>query len=436
MADLARKTAFEVIDAVLANGAPLDEALEQAFAGARGLATRDRAFARNLAATVLRRRGALDHALSQYLKRPLPNSAAWVKTWLYLGAAQILFLEVPDHAAVETAVAGLKTTSRQGAGGFAGLVNAVLRNVARNRETHLREIEKNPGINLPPWLWRRWVATFGEKTAAAIAQASLAAPPLDLCLKAAEDKKDLMKALKTQEVFERILRLEGAGRIEALTGFREGKWWAMDIAASLPPGLLGDVRAKRVLDLCAAPGGKTLYLASRGAKVSALDQSAARLARLKENLERTALSAEVICADALEYQPREKFGAVLLDAPCSATGTLRRHPDVPWRRSEDDIARLARLQAKLLERAISFLAPGGRLVYCVCSLEPEEGPNVIGEFLAAKADAVREPVTAAEVGGHKEWITPSGDLRTLPCHMAEQGGMDGFFAARIARKQG
>lgn len=434
MADLARTTAFEVLDAVLARGASLDEALEAAFAKAQGLDARDRAFARNLAATVFRRRGALDHVLSHYLKRPLPENAAWVKTWLYLGAAQILFLEVPDHAAVETAVAGLAAAGRKGAAGFKGLANAVLRNTARNRDKHLEEVGNSPGINLPRWLWRRWVKTFGEKTAAAIARASLTAPPLDLCLNRGTNNKALMAALKAREVFPSILRLEGGGRVEALPGFSDGSWWAMDVGASLPPRLLGEVGGKRVLDLCAAPGGKTLYLASRGAQVTALDRSAARLARLEENLKRTGLAAEVICADALEYAPEEKFERVLLDAPCSATGTLRRHPDVPWRRSEADIARLAGLQRRLLENAYSALAPGGRLVYCVCSLEPEEGPSVIGEFLAANPGAARAPVAASETEGHGEWITAAGDLHTLPCHMAEAGGMDGFFAARIRKK--
>lgn len=427
-----RQTAFRAVAGVLENGLPFDAALEAAFAGGALKDARDRAFVRNLAAVVFRRLPALDLALGAYLKRPLPAKAAWVKTWLRLGAAQILFLDVPDHAAVSETVEGIARAKRPGAAQFKGLANAILRALAKNRERQLAGIEAAPEVNLPSWLWARWKRTFGEDKARRIVRAHLSPPPLDLCFK--ENSESLKNELGGENIFGGVMRLRPKGRIEELPGFRGGAWWAQDVAATLPPRLLGEVKGKRVLDLCAAPGGKALFLAGRGAAVTALDISGARLTRLKENLARTKLEAEVVCADALAYAPREPFDAVLLDAPCSATGTLRRHPDVPFRRSDADIAHLALLQGKLIAKAFAMVKPGGVLVYCVCSLEPEEGEEVAAAFLKETPAAVIEPVAAGELEGHAEWITKDGWLRTLPSFLPEQGGMDGFFAARFRRQ--
>jgi len=430
MADPARQVAFQAVTGVLERGLPLDEALGAVFGQEKGLDARDRAFAMNLASVFFRRLSALDLVLGEYLKRPLPEKAAWVKTWLRLGAAQILFLAVPDHAAVSETVEAIAKAKRPGASAFKGLANGVLRALARNQERHVREIGEAPEKNVPPWLWARWIKTYGEETAKAIARAHLDPPPLDLCLKQ-PDK--ILKSFDGEKIFEGVVRLHPKGRIDALPGFKDGAWWTQDLAATLPPRLLGDVNGKRILDLCAAPGGKTLYLASRGAVVTALDISKPRLKRLEENLARTKLKAEIVCLDALKYSPRNLFDGVLLDAPCSATGTLRRHPEVPHRRREGDIQRLAVLQGKLVAKAFSLVKPGGRLVYCVCSLEPEEGENIAAAFLKETREAERVPLSPDEVGGRGAWITGQGELRTLPSHLPEKGGLDGFFAARFAR---
>ncbi|HXV73223.1 MAG TPA: transcription antitermination factor NusB [Sphingomonadales bacterium] len=431
MADKARNAAFQAVSSVLERGFPLDEALEAAFVKDKGLDARDRAFAMNLASVFFRRLGALDLALGQYLKRPLPQKAAWARTWLGLGAAQILFLDVPDHAAVSETVEAIASAKRPGALIYKGLANAVLRALAKDRAQHLKAVENETERNLPPWLWVRWKKFYGVETARAIVRAHLDPPPLDVCLK---DEKRIPDGLGGEKIFNGVLRLRPKGRIEGLPGFREGAWWAQDVAATLPPRLLGRVMGKRVLDLCAAPGGKTLFLSSCGAHVTALDISKTRLKLLEENLKRTSLKAEVVCADVMDYAPQEKFDGVLLDAPCSASGTLRRHPDVAFRRSEADIARLAGLQEKLIARAFSFVKRGGVLVYCVCSLEPEEGEDIANVFLQETPAAAPVPVSLGETEGHGEWITRGGFLRTLPSHLPEKGGLDGFFAARVIRK--
>jgi 16S rRNA (cytosine967-C5)-methyltransferase len=232
------------------------------------------------------------------------------------------------------------------------------------------------------------------------------------------------------------LRLPLDGLIESLPGFAEGAWWVQDAAAALPARLLGDVAAKRVIDLCAAPGGKTAQLVQAGAEVTAVDRSPARNKRLHENLARLDLAAQIVVADAAEWT-HDAFDAVLLDAPCTATGTIRRHPDIAWLKQEQDITTLTALQDRLLRRATSLLKPGGTLVYCTCSLEPEEGELAIARLLAGESALRRAPIMGSEVAGRAELITPAGDLRTLPCHLPHadprMAGMDGFFAARLIK---
>jgi 16S rRNA (cytosine967-C5)-methyltransferase len=226
------------------------------------------------------------------------------------------------------------------------------------------------------------------------------------------------------------------GAVTALPGFSEGAWWVQDAAAALPVQLFGDVRGRRIADLCAAPGGKTAQLAVAGAEVTAVDRAPARLARLRENLSRLSLAAELVCADVTEWSA-ESFDAVLLDAPCSATGTVRRHPDIPWLKSMTDISKLAGLQRRLIARAAALLKAGGMLVYCTCSLEPEENERIVAELLAHDETLRREPLAAGEVAGHAEFTTMQGDLRTLPCHLPDNdsrlAGLDGFYAARLVK---
>jgi 16S rRNA (cytosine967-C5)-methyltransferase len=418
----ARIAAAELLIAVLDNGRALEDALTQTQSYAQ-LEGRDRAFARALATAGLRRLGGVNTVLSRFLERPLPDTASHARALLHIGATQLLVLGTPAHAAVGETVEAANQLRQ--ARGFAKLMNAVLRRVSRDGAEILASLP--PGADLPPWLYTRWRAVYGEH-APRIAQALLAEPPLDLSVKS--DAEEWAARLVAPITPTASIRLTAHGPVDSLPGFNDGEWWVQDAAAALPAKLLGTVRGKRVLDLCAAPGGKTLQLAAAGANVTAVDKSDARLERLRQNLARTKLKAEVICADALEFSAGP-FDAILLDAPCTSTGTLRRHPDVAWLRRPTDIRALAELQTQMVVACTKLLKPGGTLVYAVCSLEPEEGPGVVAEAL--KTGWRRAPLTPADVAGGDDFITPDGDLRTLPSQWPDIGGLDGFYAARLTR---
>jgi len=316
--------------------------------------------------------------------------------------------------------------------------------MARERDEILSRADAGR-LNTPDWLWQRWSDFYGEETAEAIAAAHLAIPPLDLTPR---DSRPAGLAALAGELGGTVLptgsiRLQSPGRITALPGFEAGRWWVQDAAAAMPARLLGPIGGKSVADLCAAPGGKTAQLAAADANVTAVDISQNRLRRLVRNLARLGLAAQTVTADLLTWTPAEQFDAILLDAPCSATGTIRRHPDIAWLKTPSDIANLAGLQARLLERAVTWLKPGGRLVYCTCSLEAEEGEDRIAGLLARNGDVERDPIMPHEVAGLAHCLTPNGDLRTLPCTAFEPSGgadsssapsgMDGFFIARLRR---
>ncbi len=275
---------------------------------------------------------------------------------------------------------------------------------------------------------------MAKTTAHAIAAANGQEPALDLTVKS--DAAGWAEKLGGRVLATGTVRLVAHGNVTALPGFAEGAWWVQDAAAALPVRLFGDVRGLRVADLCAAPGGKTAQLAAAGAHVTAVDRAPARVERLRQNLARLSLAAEIVCAD-VEKWTAEPFDAVLVDAPCSSTGTIRRHPDVPWLKRESDIISLAGLQRRLMAHAATLLRPGGTLVFCTCSLEPEEGVAVVADLLARDNSLQRRPITAAEVFGHDEFITADGDLRTLPCHFPDAdlrfAGVDGFYAARLQK---
>jgi 16S rRNA (cytosine967-C5)-methyltransferase len=427
----ARRIAADVLDGVLRRRLPLDEQLSGK--GIPALATlepRDRALMRRLVATVLRRLGTLRHRLGSLLDRGFPADAPRAETILLIGAAQILWLDVPNHAAVDLSVRLAQADRR--AARYAGLINAVLRRVAQNSAT---DTATSGTLDTPEWLLERWTKNYGAKTAHAIAAANGHEPALDVTVK--QNAASWAERLRGRVLSTGSVRTLAHGSITLLPGFSEGAWWVQDTAASLPARLLGDIRGKLVADLCAAPGGKTAQLALSGAHVTAVDRSAQRLARLHENLERLHFSAELIAADVLEWNAGP-FDAILLDAPCSSTGTIRRHPDVPWLKSEADIEMLAGLQQRLIDRAIGLLKPEAVLVYCVCSLEPEEGERQIESLLSRESGVTRVPITPDEVGGHTEFITAAGDLRTLPSHLPDAdprwSGLDGFYAARVIRR--
>lgn len=427
----ARRLAAAIVGGALA-GRAVDFNAEAAAPAFARLPDRDRALVRQIVATTLRRRGQIDAALKRLIAKPLPKKAAEVRPILVTAAAQILFLEVPAHAAVSLAVT-LANADRATAP-WAGLVNGVLRSLVRQREEILAG-QDAVALNLPAWLRQRWTAAYGEESVRAIAAALLVEPPLDLSVR--EDAEGWAERLGGIVLPTGGVRLLAHGRVEALPGFEEGAWWVQDAAAALPARLLGDVAGLAVADLCAAPGGKTAQLASAGARVTAVDASPERLIRLSENLARLRLSAAIAAGDVAEMPPPAAFDAVLLDAPCSATGTLRRHPDIGSTKGPKDVAALAALQSRLLERALAWVKPGGLLVYATCSLEPEEGEGQIERLLASGAPVERVPVSAGEIGGLAEAVTAAGDVRTLPCHLAAAdprlSGCDGFFAARLRR---
>jgi len=420
----ARRLAISVLRQVLEEHRALDEALA-AHADLERLAARDRAFARLLIATSLRRLPEIDAILKGFLSWPLPakaNEARWV---LRLGAVQILLLKTPAHAAVSTSLALLEGRMA----GFKGLANAVLRKLGRDARPLASPDAAR--LNTPDWLWQSWSDAYGEATALAIAEQHLENPPLDLTVP--DEPAGWADRLGGTLLPQGGLRLRSAGDPQALAGYADGAWWVQDQAAALPVLLFPDLRGRRIADLCAAPGGKTLQLAAAGAQVTALDLSEERLARVHENLARCGLEARLQPGDACDWQPPEPLDAVLLDAPCSATGTLRRHPDIARNRRQADVESLLPLQARLLRAAVAMLRPGGVLIYTVCSLQPEEGAQQI-EALLAESKAVRRlAISAEELAGHAEMIDVHGALRTLPCHLAEAGGMDGFYAARLER---
>ena len=432
-----RRIAADILAAVLQRRRPLDEQLDHtAHPGLAQLPDRDRALVRALVASVLRRLGTLRHLLGGLLDRGTPAEAPRVETALLLGAAQILWLDVPDHAAVDLSVRLVRSDRR--AARYAGLVNAVLRRVARDGAPTLAGLDTT-ALDTPAWLMARWQRNFGAGTARAIALAHAREPALDLTVKG--DAAHWARTLGARMLPTGTLRLAAHGPVAALPGYGEGAWWVQDAAAALPARLLGDVSGRAVADLCAAPGGKTAQLAAAGARVVAVDRAPARLDRLRQNLARLALSAETVVADVTQWQAGP-FDAILLDAPCSSTGTIRRHPDIPWLKQEADIAALARLQRVLLARAVELTRSGGLLVYCTCSLEPEEGIDVVRDLLEREPAVRRAPITAAELGAPDlpalgELITESGDLQTLPCHLPDadprMSGLDGFYAARLER---
>lgn len=401
----------------------------QASAQAARLESRDRAFLAALLLTAFRHRGEINAVLQSFLDKPLPRKSGLARELLELGTAQLLFLRMPPHAVIDSAVRAAKAD--RNALHFAGLINAVLRKVSTSGTGLLGKLDA-PRLNTPAWMWERWSRNYGQAAARQIALAHAVRPPLDLSFK--DDPGAWRDRLSGLPLPNGQLRLPADhAPVPELPGFSQGAWWVQDAAAAIPVRLLGDLRGKNVLDLCAAPGGKTLQMAAMGAQVTAVDVSEPRLVRLRENLARTGLAAKIIIADVLTASFEQTWDAVLLDVPCSATGTIRRHPELPWIRQEDQIAELSALQGRILPRAAELVRPGGLLVYCSCSLEPEEGEEQTHQFLSR--NPVFEIVRPALPDLPPDAIRPEGWVRTLP-GMSYGGspGMDGFFAVVMRRR--
>jgi len=429
----ARVAAAAVICDVVQGGHALDDRFAPDATPSRvnGLDERDRGLARSIATVALRRLGTIRLALSQLVEKGLPRNCGPLEWLLIVGSAQILFLDVPDHAAVDLAVRATRLDAKSAP--FANLVNGVLRNLVRRRDEFLDQSDPLED-DTPHWLSARWRRVYGEDRAHAVAAAIRDEPTLDLTVKS--DPAGWAQKLGGRVLPTGSVRLQAHTPIRELAGYDDGEWWVQDASAALPARLLAAEPGMRVLDLCAAPGGKTAQLALTGAHVTALDRSAERLKVLSANLARLNLEATISVGDAATFKA-EPFDAILVDAPCSATGTARRCPDVLWTKKPGDIASLTAIQTRILDRALSLLKPGGLLVYCTCSLEPEEGEAQIGALLRRNPDIVRQRINPFELGLPAEAATPEGDLRLLPSFLPHedprQRGLDGFFIARLKR---
>jgi 16S rRNA (cytosine967-C5)-methyltransferase len=431
----ARLAAAAILRDVTAGGHTLDELFAAGVGLSRlaGLAPRDVALTRSIVTVALRRLGTIRQALAALLDSGLPRPVATqIESCLTIAAAQILFLDVPDHAAVDLAVRMMRLDQKTVP--YASLVNGVLRNLVRGRDAILAG-SAPLDQDTPGWLASRWRKTYGETVSQAIAAANRLEPTLDISVKS--DSVLWAERLGATLLPTGSLRLSSHRPIAELPGYAEGAWWVQDAAAALPARFLNVTPGMKIGDLCSAPGGKAAQLAARGARVVAVDRSAERLKLLAANFQRLRLEAEVVVADVLTLNGFT-FDAVLLDAPCSGTGTMRRHPDIAWTKKPGDIAKLAALQARMLDKAIELVKPDGTIIYCVCSIEPEEGEQQILSLLRRNPDIMRRPILADEVGGLSELLNENGELRTLPSHLPAEdqrrAGLDGFFAAKLVRK--
>ncbi|UVK39879.1 MFS transporter [Mesorhizobium sp. AR10] len=431
----ARKAAARLLAAVIDARTPLDGLTdhENGHPQYKALDLRDRGLVRAILVTALRYRMTIAGLLARRLEKPLPPNATALSHILHVAAAQILFLDIPDSAAVDLAVTHAKSDPRTVR--FSGLVNGVLRTLARAKEAELAAALAATD-EAPKWFSDRLKAAYGVDKTGQILAAHRVEAPVDFSVKSdpalwAEKLGGIV--LPTGTI--RVEKLSAS--VTELPGFEDGAWWVQDAAASFPARLFGDVQGLRVADLCAAPGGKTAQLILGGAKVTAVDTSKNRLARLTQNLERLGLSAEIVQADLLKYEPEELFEAVLLDAPCSSTGTVRRHPDVPWTKTAADVEKLADLQRRLLARAVTLVKPGGRIVFSNCSLDPREGEDLHRSFLVKTPGVADDPLRPGEIAGIDAFLTPQGTLRTTPADLdlgsPGVSGLDGFFAARMRR---
>ncbi|HRE20220.1 MAG TPA: RsmB/NOP family class I SAM-dependent RNA methyltransferase [Rhabdaerophilum sp.] len=426
----ARALAARALRRAVSERRSLDEALHLSQDRNDALESADFGLARAIATVTFRRMGTIRHALAARLTGEGMPEAGIFREAIWSGAAQILFMDVPDHAAVDLAVELVK--SDRLALHYARLANALLRGIARDRATILEAADPF-AHDLPSWMRERWVAAYGEHAARETAAMFVNPPHVDLT--PFRDPAELAAAIGGTVLPTGSVRLKDQTAIPALPGYGEGTFQVQDAASALPARLIRAKAGERILDLCAAPGGKTAQLAATGAAVMSVERSAQRAERLKANLARLGFSSELVIADGASYEA-SPFDAVLLDAPCSATGTIRRHPEIAWTKTFEDILGLARSQRRLLDHAATLVRPGGRLVYATCSLESEEGEDQIRGWLAGQSGFVVEPVMADELGIDAGAITPDGFLRVLPFHLKAWGGVDGFFAARLKRVAG
>ncbi|CBI76989.1 SUN-family protein [Bartonella clarridgeiae 73] len=434
-----RQVCVRLLGAVLDKHTPLSGLTDNEYGHPQylGLSYRDRLLCRAILGAALRHRSQITVALSRFLTRPLPSQAFSLHHLLHISITQILYLDVPDHAAIDLAVRVAKIDPRMRR--FSGLVNAILRNFAR--EAAILRVQTPTIKAIPTWFERLLVSTYGAEKADQIVAIQSIIPPLDLTVKS--DSAGWAKQLGGIVLPNGSVRLvSSAYSITDLPGYAEGAWWVQDVAAALPACLLGNIHGKKVADLCASPGGKTAQLVLQGADVTAIDISANRLKRLKENMDRLNFSVRYWLGDVRQFHPDQLFDAVLLDAPCSSTGTIRRHPDILWIKTMDDVTKLAEMQYDLLLAAIALLKKNGRIIFSNCSLAREEGEDLVEKILSTRHDIVLEPILAEEMGAMAHLLSIKGFLRTIPSDFCDENfnteeklflGMDGFFAARFRK---
>lgn len=430
----ARRIAARLLGLIVDEGHSLAAICDNASGNAayRALITKDRAMVRAILTTALRNRGAILAVMKSVMDRPEPKRARDLTHILHVAAAQVLFMELPDSAAVNLGVAAIaanRNTQR-----FRGFANAILRRIGREKETLLKGVIAQAPV-MSEWLRKQVRQDFGKQNLLQIEEMILLEPYLDVSVQTSRSTQGWMRKLDAVELATGSLRLTNDTPVHKLEGYQQGAWWVQNAAASIPARLFGNVEGLDVADLCAAPGGKSAQLASAGANVTVVDNSESRLARLVENFQRLELEGNIVCANILKWEPSQKFDCVLLDAPCTSTGTLRRHPDVMWAKNEDEVRKLGSLQRLMFEKAISLTKPGGTVVFATCSLVKAEGEDVFAHILKNNTNIELAPVTPEEVGGISEIINGQGAIRCLPHHLASDpkrlGGLDGFFAGRI-----
>ncbi len=421
-----RAAAAHLLNGVLTEHRLLTDMVNSKDGPLAKLPPQGKARAQSLATDTLRNLGRIDIIIDQFMQKEPPIS---VRNALRLATCELIVDKIPPHAAVD-AVVRLVKNNRQTTR-MAGMANAVARRISENGAEIWKELEPTP---LPPYLSKPIRKAYGKDVLAAIEQAHENGAPIDITLQSAADTDDLAEALEASVLSTGSLRLFKWGQISTMPGFEEGAWWVQDASAAIPATLLGDITGKNVLDICAAPGGKTMQLAAAGADVTAIDLSKHRMERVQENLTRTKLSAELVVADVLTYKPEQQFDAILLDAPCSATGTIRRHPDLPYVKAELSLQPVLDLQKQMLARAATWLKPEGIMVFCTCSLLPQEGEGQVAGFLESHPDFEQVAVNPENHGLQSDWIDKMGGMRLRPDFWADRGGMDGFYAAILKKR--
>ncbi|MDE1152359.1 MAG: RsmB/NOP family class I SAM-dependent RNA methyltransferase [Micavibrio sp.] len=423
----ARRAAYAILNDILFQKRNMDEAFARA-PSLEDMAGRDKAFVRLLVATVLKHGHEMDEMLAQLLHQPLKDLKPQQLINIFrLGFAQAIFLQTPPHAAVNTTV---DLAEAEGIAHHKPLVNAIMRRITRDALQPMPPRDAGR-FNTPAWLWNEWMRDYGVETALDIAAANLGEGAIDFSVKG--DPADWADKLEADVLPTGALRKIASGFIPDLPGFAEGDWWVQNAAAAIPARLFGDIKDKTVVDLCAAPGGKTAQLATLGAIVTAVDRSAERIRRLDENIQRLKLVVATAVADGAVWKPSAPVDAVLIDAPCTATGTIRHQPDVLWLKDIRDQEKLAGLQRRLLVNALDMLKPGGVMIYCTCSLQKAEGEDQATWLLQQNLPVRIKPITEADMPGLDGLLTTRGELRCLPQHWQVLGGLDGFYAVRFEK---